>query len=136
MSTKNKIKIKNKIFFRLTNIFLYPNFFAKEAGNGTILLWPYNTLVLRNIEITAPSLYGPFDFREEKWWQFQFVNFNVIFYLELALHLSETKDVNVLLGPNIRRHAACRISIPLLFYPGVRALVTSWSNLAIFMPPA
>ena len=56
----------------------------------------------------------------------------LIFFMELALHLSEAKDVNALLGRNIERHAACRISTSLLFNPGVRALVTSRSNLATF----
>ena len=89
-------------------------------------------MVLRNKEITATFLDRLFDLLEEKWRQFQFVDFNVIFYMELTLHLSEAKDVNVLLGPNNRRHVACHISTPLLFNPGVRALVTSRSNLATF----
>ena len=59
-------------------------------------LWIYNTLVLWNKEITAPFLDRLFDLLEEKWRQFQFVDFNVIIYSELALHLSEGKDVNAL----------------------------------------
>ena len=59
----------------------------------------YNTLVLRNKEITAPFPDRLFDLLEEKWWQFQFVDFNVIIFMELALHLSEAKDVNALTSP-------------------------------------
>ena len=39
----------------------------------------YNTLVLRNKEITATFLGRLFDLLEEKWRQFQFVDFNVSF---------------------------------------------------------
>ena len=52
--------------------------------------------------------------------------------MKLALRLSEAKDVIVLLDPNNGRCAACHISNPLLLIPGVRALVTSRSNLPTF----
>ena len=45
MSTKNKIKIKNKIFSRPT----YLIFFAKEAGNRTIFC--FGLIIIRDSKI-------------------------------------------------------------------------------------
>ena len=86
-------------FQKFQKIGLINFYFNYRIHNYKILLfwknlWLYNTLVLRNKEITATFLDRLFDLLEEKWRQFQFDNFNVIFYMELALHLSEAKDVN------------------------------------------